>query len=107
MQGATSQGLCTAQQNQILKPRTGRRRFSNCYFGALSLTARPPVRPSTWYPIWIFLIFAISAGVAVLGSTLALEQVKPLNVHSDVVCRNPLCCITLLISFTTSSCMIT
>ena len=28
-------------------------------------TANPPVTPSTWYPIWIFRIFAISAGVAV------------------------------------------
>ena len=55
--------------------------------------------PSTWYPIWIFLIFAISAGVAVLGSTLAPEQVNPRNVHSEVVCLMPLSFITPLISF--------
>ena len=46
--------------------------------------------PSTWNPIWIFLIFAISADVAVLGSTLATEQVKPLKVHSEVVWLMPL-----------------
>jgi hypothetical protein len=47
--------------------------------------------PSTWYPIWILLILAISAGVAVFGSTFAPEQVNPLKVHSEVVCLIPLC----------------
>jgi hypothetical protein len=47
--------------------------------------------PSTWYPIWILLIFATSTGVAVFGSTFALEQVNPLKVHSEVVGLIPLC----------------
>jgi hypothetical protein len=36
--------------------------------------------PSTWCPVWIFLIRAISAGVATLGSTSAWAHVNPLNV---------------------------
>ena len=30
--------------------------------------------PSTWYPVWIFLIFAISAGVAVFGCFTGTEH---------------------------------
>src|SRR5579872_3459729 len=77
------------------------------YFLAGSFTARPPVRPSTWYPIWILRILAISAGVAVLGSTLAPEQVNPRKVHSEVVCLIPRFCMAPVISVTTSECMIT
>ena len=45
--------------------------------------------PSIWWPIASARIFAISAGVATFGSTLACEQVKPRSVHSDVVCVMP------------------
>jgi hypothetical protein len=37
-----------------------------------------------------FLIFAISAGVATLGSTPACAQASPRRVHSDVVCDSSL-----------------
>ena len=56
---------------------------------------------------FFFLIFAISAGVAVFGSTLAVEQVNPRRVHSEVMCLMPLSCIAFAINFTTSGCMMT
>jgi hypothetical protein len=45
--------------------------------------------PYPWYPVWIFLIFTISARVAVLGSTLATEQMNQHNVHDEVMCLIP------------------
>ena len=50
---------------------------------------------------------AISAGVAVLGSTLAMAQVNPRSVHTEVVCWMSRFFISSVINFTTSSCMIT
>jgi hypothetical protein len=97
---------------QLARPGFGRRRSFHpvgSYFRFLSssFTVSPPVIPSTWYPVWIFLTLAISARVAVLGSTLAKVEVNPLKVHSEVVCLIHRCFIESLISFTTYACIMT
>src|SRR6188474_32895 len=84
--------------NQEVRTRNRELRCSSGY-----LASRPPVSPSTWWPVANLRARWISAGVATFGSTLACEQVNPRSVHSDVPCTMPRSFMYFAISATASS----